>query len=1640
MNGVIHNCTHSNEGDGNLGISENEMFLQIFKYTETLFSKIRPSKVFMIAIDGVAPRAKMNEQRARRFRKIRDLEELKEKELQKGREIVELAHEFDSNCITPGTEFMERLNEQLKYFINKKMSEDADWKKVQVILSGYDVPGEGEHKITEYIRFIRSQPDHNPNTRHCLYGLDADLVMLGLSSHEPHFCLLRELLTFSRKKNNKGKGSHNGDEAGKFILLNLSVLREYLEFEFIPLKDIVYPKGDIGYDFEKVLDDFLLFSMLAGNDFVKNLPSVHIGEGALALLIGIYIKVRPKLGGYLINSGMLNLPRLQIFFRELSIVDKQSFEANVDGLEWYENYLINKKSRELNSKKQPNDFNLTEIELEILHLIKSFAIGISTGKNYKNVNNLIIQPEIAENNYTWINKVAHSLSLFVYKEYDASGSVMVIVTTDKDSSSYSSSESDADSESESGSNSEQDIFDFSKKHRSYTLSKSQIQSISSSLENQVISHDFEAIAKQQVEDQKAWEYHFEEWKSDYYQTKLGFDYNINDVLNSKESTLESGIPVRVPPKQVKDMCQSYIVTLQWIVYYYFKGIRSWTHYYPYHYSPYVSDLLSGIADFAVPEFPPSEPYMPVEQLMFVLPPGSSSLIPKPLRQLMHDKNSPIYDLFPATFEIDLNGKKNDWEAISLIDFIDIDRVLKAMEPLKSQFSPGDTKRNRVGHNISFKHKKELEKSPLTYHSSNPRVFPDLVAVTCEMSDYHIPRITDDKLKLDLLKGSRTGSGLLPGFPTTKTLSITSNIESAGLVVFSQGSRNESVILSVNPRVDFSESNKLEEYLEHIFEQKKVFVDYPNLKQSKVVAVSTNQGLYIKSNNTYEFRPFLTPSIEQKWAKLSERVRYSLFIKKGIKADTSVLVHVLPLKGMSMKKSGALVCEYAPNNERHLRSLVDPSLCSDWEYTYPASLVLTVDDAIESIKNNPSVPKSLKIPEWANDPRYQEKKPTKIGSEFSVGQKVFYLKDIENYGSPAIITNITDGSLHLKVLVPSYPRMNNLIISLGKRVLNGTVDVEGIKSILNNNDFSLNSPINFNAIKSSGPGKIYMQSFHLCKKLNISSFMLSKITASIFVDPENGSYKKIELALTLKLEGKGMRAPGYTTRSEKGWEYSEKAAILLQEYVSKFRNIINRVEYIVKANHVFAISINDIIDNNAQITRESIEKMGEWVKEKSNQLPELEPIDSEKFSSDKVAILEESIDLCLNQNLRDPKTSGSAIKFGLKAIEKVANDRCDLLKPKDAQLSLVEQAFALGDRVVLVAESGVPILCGSMGYVIGINAKQNYGNPYKNKSENTKSGNMSGAVRAPYIDTLDVVWDRAIMSGSGLNGLCSLHRGYSVQPTQILNLTIPQLARGFRASSYGLSEIQNVAHTEYNPPEGAYNFVPPPNSFRNKNDNQWNRGYNRHNSGNRHENAWNSKPQKTFNNNQGQSSGNFNQNYQAKNNHYQNKPPAENHPIISQILQKVLPSNQLNKTQNHNINTHKGSTPQKNTISQNSSNSQNTAKVQSSSDKNDTANSEASSKKKNKKWTKKPKQNQGNTEGDDQKGPASPGKKQQKPKAKAQKGTQAEAPSTHSSTNNPNPSTSIKGIQGQNSTNPSGESTDIMSKLKFMLQNTKISDN
>lgn len=201
---------------------------------------------------------------------------------------------------------MVRLSEQLRYFVNKKITEDSNWREIQVVLSGHEVPGEGEHKIMEYIRLARAQPDYNPNIRHCLYGLDADLIMLGLLSHDPHFCLLREEVKFgpARKKNNtRFECTSNlfvqlsihtwiSLETINFYLLHLSLMREYLDLEFRDIEPVL----PFEYHLERVIDDFILLAVFVGNDFLPNLPDLHIHKNGLERLFEVYKKVLPSLG------------------------------------------------------------------------------------------------------------------------------------------------------------------------------------------------------------------------------------------------------------------------------------------------------------------------------------------------------------------------------------------------------------------------------------------------------------------------------------------------------------------------------------------------------------------------------------------------------------------------------------------------------------------------------------------------------------------------------------------------------------------------------------------------------------------------------------------------------------------------------------------------------------------------------------------------------------------------------------------------------------------------------------------------------------------------------------------------------------------------------------------------------------------------------------------------------------------------------------------------------------------------------------------------------------------------------------------------------------------------------------------------
>ncbi|XP_028587031.2 5'-3' exoribonuclease 1 [Podarcis muralis] len=333
MNGIIHQCSHPNDDDVHFRISEDKIFADIFHYLEVLFRIIKPRKVFFMAVDGVAPRAKMNQQRGRRFRSAKEAEDKIKKALEKG-ETLPTEARFDSNCITPGTEFMARLHEHLKYFVNMKISTDKSWQGVTVYLSGHETPGEGEHKIMEFIRSEKAKPDHDPNTRHCLYGLDADLIMLGLTSHEPHFSLLREEVRFGGKKSQRACAP----EETTFHLLHLSLMREYIDYEFSPVKD----KISFTYEVDRIIDDWILMGFLVGNDFIPHLPHFHINHDALPLLYRTYMDILPKLGGYINESGHLNLPRFEKYLTKLSDFDREHFSEIFLDLKWFESKVGNK--------------------------------------------------------------------------------------------------------------------------------------------------------------------------------------------------------------------------------------------------------------------------------------------------------------------------------------------------------------------------------------------------------------------------------------------------------------------------------------------------------------------------------------------------------------------------------------------------------------------------------------------------------------------------------------------------------------------------------------------------------------------------------------------------------------------------------------------------------------------------------------------------------------------------------------------------------------------------------------------------------------------------------------------------------------------------------------------------------------------------------------------------------------------------------------------------------------------------------------------------------------------------------------------------------------------------------------------------
>ncbi|KAJ9556678.1 hypothetical protein OSB04_011292, partial [Centaurea solstitialis] len=523
MNGIIHPCFHPENDD----LTHEEVFENIFEYIDRLLKIVRPRKLLFMAIDGVAPRAKMNQQRTRRFRNAKDREILAKEEDRlrrqyelEGRDLlpIEESEVSDSNVITPGTNFMAELSKQLKTYISLCISNHPLWKRLKVILSDSNAPGEGEHKIMSFIRLQRTCQGYNPNTSHVLYGLDADLIMLALASHEVYFSILREnvmvegytsnssdLLLAGKSEANVAKcrgwfkqfdlnhglkdmteqmsSLHISNEVSKrkslvkkkpYQFLHVWILREYLSLD---LKMTNLPEK-FEPDIERLIDDFIFICFFAGNDFLPHMPTLQIHEGAIDLLIHVYKAEFKNLGGYL--------------------VDVQKVDD-----------------------KKGSYIKLKRVEKFIL------AVGA-----------------YEEKIFTKRSKIQESRLRRMLSEKDARGN---------EEEEYSSPDGDTSCSVRSPDN---DVVENTKKL------KEQLKSYARELSD--VSRNGLVTDVVKLGDHG--------WKNRYYKCKFSAE---------SEEDIE---------KIRKILVAKYTEGLCWVLLYYFSGVPSWTWFFPYHYGPFASDL------------------------------------------------------------------------------------------------------------------------------------------------------------------------------------------------------------------------------------------------------------------------------------------------------------------------------------------------------------------------------------------------------------------------------------------------------------------------------------------------------------------------------------------------------------------------------------------------------------------------------------------------------------------------------------------------------------------------------------------------------------------------------------------------------------------------------------------------------------------------------------------------------------------------------------------------------------------------------------------------------------------------------------------------------------------------------------------
>lgn len=545
--------------------------------------------------------------------------------------------------------------------------------------------------------------------RHVIYGLDADLIMLGIATHEPHFRVLREDVFANdtkpghcRKCNQPGhiaanctgqtKPKAEDEQVEKplkpFIWLHVGILREYLAIE------MSVPNQGFRFDLERALDDWVFMCFFVGNDFLPHLPSLDIREDGIDTLIAIWRDNIPVMGGYVTKDGHVDLGRAQMILAGLAKQEDAIFQRRRESelraaekqrqREQRESRNSNKRARWSNNG-EPTGFDETVIRRGARggiirgeaapdpNALATFAPGLAqTNADPRYAANLthadIVGGKTNKDNKSAAAALKEKLmsskkpadsqkaeldSLFAGANGN-SDATPVLGKRTRDMVDDAADEANTDPSTPGRNTPNKEIADPMKRGTSGALGGN--------------SDGTEGMPEDTV---KLWE---DGYQGRYYEQKF-----------------------HVSPEDIEfrhKVARSYVEGLCWVLLYYFQGCPSWTWYYPYHYAPFAADFVD--MDKQVVNFEKGKPFHPYEQLMGVMPPASNHTLPAVFHPLMTDEDSPIKEFYPIDFEVDLNGKKFAWQGVALLPFIDEKKLLDAMNTKYPLLTDDEKRRNAFG--------------------------------------------------------------------------------------------------------------------------------------------------------------------------------------------------------------------------------------------------------------------------------------------------------------------------------------------------------------------------------------------------------------------------------------------------------------------------------------------------------------------------------------------------------------------------------------------------------------------------------------------------------------------------------------------------------------------------------------------------------------------------------------------------------------------------------------------------------------------------------------------------------------------------------------------------------------------------------